>query len=134
MYINLLHLPLFNFAYLVSPSFLSFLSCQHFVSFMFIALFPNWHLTLVLFSSCALVSFVLADIIFGFLCLLSQSTILYFRLTLLILLMGVYICTLSHTFYVAINLCLYVGFFGSVEFSFCFLVSFFFHFFLLSFL
>ena len=32
-------------------SFLSFLSSQHFVSFIFIALFPTWHLALPLFSS-----------------------------------------------------------------------------------
>ena len=46
MYINL-HLPLFNFAYLF---FLSF-PFNIFVSFIFIALFPSWHLALVLFSS-----------------------------------------------------------------------------------
>ena len=111
MYINLLHLPLFNFAYLVSPSFLSFLSCQHFVSFMFIALFPNWHLTLVLFSSCALVSFVLVDIIFGFLCLPGQSIVLYFCWTVLILLMGVYVYVYiqSHFLLLFINLCLCDG-------------------------
>ena len=46
MYINP-HLPLFNFAYLF---FLSF-PLNIFVSFVFIALFPTWHLALVLFSS-----------------------------------------------------------------------------------
>ena len=45
MYINLLHLPLFNFAYLF---FLSF-PLNRFVSFVFIALFPTWHLALVFF-------------------------------------------------------------------------------------
>jgi len=47
VYINLLHLPQFDFAYLL---FLSF-RLNIFVSFIFIVLFPNWHLTLVLFSS-----------------------------------------------------------------------------------
>ena len=49
MYINL-HLPRFNFAYLFFLFFLSFLF-NIFVSFVFIALFPTWHLTLILFSS-----------------------------------------------------------------------------------
>ena len=47
MYINLLHLPLFNFVY---SFFLSF-PLNIFVMFIFIALFPTWHLALVLFSS-----------------------------------------------------------------------------------
>ena len=53
MYINLLHLPLFNFAYLFFLFFIFFLSfpLNIFVSFVFVALFPTWHLTLVLFSS-----------------------------------------------------------------------------------
>jgi len=46
MYINLLYLPLFNFAYLFLLSFLS-----TFVNFGFIAFLPTWHLALVLFSS-----------------------------------------------------------------------------------
>ena len=49
MYINL-HLPLFNFAYLFFLFFLSF-PLNIFVSFVFTALFPTWHLALVLFSS-----------------------------------------------------------------------------------
>jgi len=49
-YINLLYLPLFNFASLFFLFFLSFL-LHIFVSFIFIVLFPNWHLALVLFSS-----------------------------------------------------------------------------------
>ena len=73
MYINLLHLPLFKFAYLF---FLSF-PLNIFVSSIFIALFPNWHLALVLFSSCALVNFILVDIIYGFLCSLGQSIVLF---------------------------------------------------------
>ena len=50
MYINLLHLPLGNFACLFFLFFLSF-PLNIFVSFVFIALFPIWHLALVLFSS-----------------------------------------------------------------------------------
>ena len=49
-----------------------------FVSLIFIDIFPNWHLALVLFSSFCLVSFVLLYIIFGFLCSSSHSIILYF--------------------------------------------------------
>ena len=43
------------------------------------------------FPVCALISFVLVDIIFGFLCSLGQSIVLYFCCTVLILLMGVYV-------------------------------------------
>ena len=50
MYINCLCLPLFNFAYLFFLFFLSF-PLNVFVSFIFIALFPTWHLALILFSS-----------------------------------------------------------------------------------
>ena len=74
MYINLLYLLLFNFAYL----FFLFLTLSIFVNFIFIALFPNRHLALVLFSVCALVSFVLVVIIFGSLCTPGQSIVLYF--------------------------------------------------------
>ena len=56
MYINL-HLPLFNFAYLF---FLSF-PLNIFVSFVFIALFPTWHLALVWFSSLCLLVLFLTD-------------------------------------------------------------------------
>ena len=89
MYVNPLHLPLFNFAYLFFLVFLSF-PLNIFVSFIFIALFPTWHLALVSFSSLCL-SFILVDIIFGFLCLPGQFIVLYFCWTVLILLMGVYI-------------------------------------------
>ena len=96
MYINLFYLPTFNFAYLF---FLSF-PLNIFVSFIFIALFPNWHLALLLLSSCAFTSFVLVDIIFGLLCLLGQIIVLNLCWTVLILLMGVmYMCIFSHTFY-----------------------------------
>ena len=126
MYINLLHLSLSNFAYLFCLSFPSFLSSQHFVSFIFIDLFPNWHLGFV-FQFLLLVSFVLVDIIFGFLCLLGQSIVLYFCWPVLILLMGVYVYIQSH-FLLLLNLCLYVGLLQFLEFSVFFLVSFFFHF------
>ena len=66
MYINLLHLPLFNFAYLFFLFFLSF-PLNIFVSFVFIALFPTWHLALVLFSSlCLLVLFLTGKYNFWF--------------------------------------------------------------------
>ena len=96
MYTNLLYLPLFNLAYLF---FLSF-PLTVFVSFIFIALFPTWHLALVLFSSLCFNSFLLVDIIFGFLCSLGQSIVLYFCWTVLILLMGIYVYVyIQHTFY-----------------------------------
>jgi len=50
MYINLIYLPLFNFAYLFFLFFLS-IPLNKFVSFVFITLFPTWHLASVLFSS-----------------------------------------------------------------------------------
>ena len=53
MYINLLHPPLFNCAYLFFLFFLSF-PLNIFVSFAFIALVHTWHLALVLFSSLCL--------------------------------------------------------------------------------
>ena len=82
--------------FLFFPSF----SLNIFVSFIFIALFPNWHLALLLLSSCAFTSFVLVDIIFGLLCLLGQIIVLNLCWTVLILLMGVmYMCIFSHTFY-----------------------------------
>ena len=56
MHINLLYLPLFNFAYLFFPFLLSF-PLNIFVSFIFIALFPNWHLALVLLSNLCLNQF-----------------------------------------------------------------------------
>ena len=90
MYIYFLQLPLFKFSYLFFLSFLSFLSSQN-ICFVFIALFPTWHLELVLFSIGAFVSLVLnlVDIIFGFLCLVGLSIELYFCWIVLILLMDV---------------------------------------------
>ena len=99
------------------------------MSFIFIVLFLNWYLALVLFPSFALVCFVLVDIIVGFFCSLGQSTVHYFCWTVLILLMGVYVYVYiqSHFFVVVvINFCLYVGllqFYGAFLFSF-FLFSF----------
>ena len=90
MYINHLYLPLFNFVYIFFLFFLSF-PLNILVSFNFIALFPTWHLALVLLSSCALLSFVLVDILFAFLCLSGESIILNFCRTILILIMGVYV-------------------------------------------
>ena len=114
--------------------FFLFFPINIFVSFIFIALFPNWHLALVCFPVCALVSFVLVDIVFGFLCLLGQSIVLYFCWAVLILLMGVhvyiYIYVYSVTFFtVVINLCLYVGLLQFCVFLFFPLFSFFFIFF-----
>ena len=94
MYINLLYLYLILHIYSFFLFFLSF-PLNVFVSFIFIALFPNWHLALVLSSSLCF-SFVLVDTIFGFLCLSGQYIVLYFCWTVLILLMGVYVYIQSH--------------------------------------
>ena len=51
MYINLLHLPLFNFAYLFFLSFLSFISSQHICEFCFHCFITQLAPWLVLFSS-----------------------------------------------------------------------------------
>ena len=51
MYINLLSLALFKSAQLALIYFLPFLSSQHYVSFISIALIPTWRFALVLFSS-----------------------------------------------------------------------------------
>ena len=60
-------------------------------------------------------------IILGFLCSPGQSIVPYFCWTVLIFLMGVYVCVYSVTlFIVVMNLCLHVGFCSSVEFSFFF--------------
>ena len=52
--------------------------------------FPVGTLLYFCFPVCALVGFVMVDIILGFLCSLGQSIVLYFCWTVLILLMGVY--------------------------------------------
>ena len=88
MYINLLYLPLFNFACLFS--FLLFLSTYLLVLFSLLYS-PIGTLLYFYFLVCAVVSFVLVDIIFGFLCSPGQSTALYFCLNLFTLLMGVYV-------------------------------------------
>ena len=96
IYINLLYLPLWNFAYLF---FLSFL-LNIFISFIFTTLFPNWHLALVLFSSLYFTQFCSGRYNFWF-PLFAGS--IYCTLILLdcFLLIGVYIymCIFSHTFY-----------------------------------
>ena len=48
LYMNCLHLPLINFACLFFLFFLSF-PLNIFVNFVFIVLFPTWHLSLVSF-------------------------------------------------------------------------------------
>ena len=89
MYTNL-HLPLLNFAYVFFLSFLPFLSAYLLVLFSLLYSPIGTSLEFC-FPVCALVSFVLVDIIFHFLCSPSQSLVLYFCWTVLILLMGVYV-------------------------------------------
>ena len=110
MYINLLHQPLLNFVYLF---FLSF-PLNIFVNFVFIALFPTWHLALVSFSSLCfsqLVLFLIGKYNFWF-PLFTRS--IYFTLFLLDCFDFAYgnicICIYSVTLcIVVINLCFYVG-------------------------
>ena len=107
MHINLLHLPLFNFAYLV---FLSFL-LNVLVSFIFIAFFHSWHLSIVLFSSLWISKFCSGRYNFWF-PFFTRS--IYYTLFLLdsfdFAYKCIYIFVYSVTlFIVVINLCLYVG-------------------------
>ena len=92
MYINLLYLPLFSLAYL----FFLFLSTYLLVLFslLYSQLAPCF--SFVFQFVLQIVSFVLVEIIFGFLCLLGQSFVLYFCWTVFILLMGVYVYIQSH--------------------------------------
>ena len=126
MYINLLYLPLFNFAYLF---FLSF-PLNIFVSFVFTALFPTWHLALVLFSSLCLKLALFLTGKYNFWFPLFTSSI-YCTLFLLDCFDFAYectcICVYSVTlFIVVINLCSTLGFCNSVAFSFSFFTSVFF--------
>ena len=101
---NLLFLPLFNFACL---SVLSFLSSQHICYFYFHCFIPQLALCFSFVFQFVL-SFILVDIIFVFLCLPGQSIVLYFCWTVFILLMGVCICVYSVTLFIVINLCIYI--------------------------
>lgn len=58
IYVNLLYLSLFNFAFLYYLFFSLFFSPCLLVCFAFVSLLPSWHTTLVLFSVYALISFV----------------------------------------------------------------------------
>jgi len=127
MYINLLYLPLFNFAYL----FFLYFPLNIFVSFIFIALFLNWHLALVLFSSLCFSQFCSGRYNFWFPLFARSICCTLFLLDWLFwfcLRMYMYMCIFSHTFIVIINLCLYVGLL-----QFCGVFLFFFSFFLSSF-
>ena len=127
MYINLLHLPLFNFAQLF---FLSF-PLNIFVSFIFIVLYPNWHLALVLFSSLCFRSFCSGRRNFWF-PLFARS--MYCTLFLSDCFDFAYgcICTCVYSvtlFIVVVNLCLYTGPLQFCRVFLFFLFSFFFYFF-----
>ena len=118
MYINLIHLPLFNFAYLFYLSFISFLSSHYFVSFIFIALFLNWHLSLSLFSSLCFSSFCSGRYNFWFPLFTRSIYCTLFLLSCFDFAYG-YICICVYSvilFIVAINLCLYIGFLQFLEF------------------
>ena len=89
MYINLLYLPLFNFAYLFFLFFL-FFPLSVFVSFIFIALFPNWHFALGLFPSLYFSQFCSGRYNFLFSLFTGSIFVLYFCWNVLILLMDIY--------------------------------------------
>ena len=124
MYINLLHLPLFKFAYLFFLSFLSF-PLNIFVNFIFITLFPNWHLHLVLFSSLCFSYFCSGRYNFMF-PLFARSIYfclsIYFCWTVLILFMDVYVYVYiqSHFQLLLETSASTLGFCRSVAFSFFF--------------
>ena len=119
MYINLLYLSLFNFAY---PFFLSFL-LNIFVCFLFIGLFPNWHLAFVLFSSLCFSQFYSSRYNFWFPLLTMSIYCTLFLLDCFDFAYGcICICIYSVTFFiVVIILCLYTGLLQFCEFSFFFL-------------
>ena len=123
MYINLLHLPLFNVAYLF---FLSF-PLSIFLSLIFIALFPNWHLSLVLFSSLQFHQFCSGRYNFWFPFFARSIQCTLFLLDCFDFAYGcICVCVYSVTlFIVVINFCLYVG---PLQFSVVFLFFFFPHF------
>ena len=85
-------------------SILSFFSFFLLLSTYFSVLFsllysPIGTLLQCCFPVCALLSFVLGDISFGFLCLPDQSILLYFCWIVLILLMGVYVCVYIQSYF-----------------------------------
>ena len=110
MYINLLHLPLLNFAYLFFLFFLSF-PLNIFVSFVFIALFPTWHLALVLFSSLCFSQFCSGRYNFWFPLFTGSIYCTLFLLDCFDFAYGcICICVYSVTLFIVVrNLCLYVG-------------------------
>ena len=128
MYKDLLYLPLFNFAYLffLFFFFLSF-PLNLFVSFIFIALFPNWHLALVLFSSLCFSQFCSGRHNFLFLLFTRSIYCTSFSLECFDFTYGcICICVYSVTlFIVVINLCLYIGLLQFWRVVFFFLFSFF---------
>ena len=130
MCINL-HLPLFTFAYLFFFLFFLFFPLNIFISFIFIALFSNWHLALILFSSLCFNLFCSGRHNFWFPLFTESIYCTQFLLDCFDFAYGcICICVYSVTLSIVINLCLYIELLSSVEFSFFPLFSFFFHFFL----
>ena len=132
MYINLLYLPLFNFAYLFFHFFLCF-PLNIFVSFIFITLSPNWHLALVLFSILCFNQFCSGRYNFWFLLFTRSIYCTLFLLDCFAFAYGcICICVHSVTLsIVVINLCLYIRllpFCGVFLYSFFFCFFFFFSF------
>ena len=81
------HLTLFNFAYIYS----FFLFLLTYLLVLFSALFPTWHLALVLFSSLCFSEFCSGKYNFWFLLFMGQYILFCFCWTVLILIMGVYV-------------------------------------------
>ena len=93
----------------------SFFPLSPFLSTYLLVLFsvlysPKGILLQFCFPVCALISFVLVDTIFGFLCSPGQSIVINFCWTVLILLMGVFVYVyIQSVSTVVINLYLYIG-------------------------
>jgi len=102
MYISLLYLPFFNFAYLF---LLSSLSSKHICYFIFRALFPNWHLVLVLFSSLCFSQFFSGRYNFCFPLFARSIYCTLFLLDCFDFAYGcIHICAYSVTLFIVINL------------------------------
>ena len=133
MYIHLLYLPLFNAAYLFFLFFLS-LPLNIYVSFIFIALFLNWYLALVLFSTLCFSYFCSDRYNFWFPLLTRSIYCTLFLLECFDFAYGciyIYVCVYSLTFLLLLSTSVCMWSFAVLwgVYLFCFLFSFFFHFF-----
>ena len=119
IYLNNFYILLFNLIFLFSsfsfsffsPYFILFSPCL-LICFVFFALFPNWHSALILFSSLSFnwLCFQLVNIIFGFLCLPSQSLVLSFLWNIFVMfvyVLSMCMCICSTVFVIICLICIY---------------------------